>query len=76
MKILKLINNERKVRNYRSRKECGIDTCYELDTAFCEGISNDICKYDRGSCSNGINDFCQTMIDWDSCSSPSDLKLN
>ena len=68
MKILKLINNERKQIFANSKNGCGIDECYADDTAYCQGSSNDICKYDRGACGNGIDDRCDSnIVDWNGC---------
>ena len=77
MKILKLINNERKQIFANSKKGCGIDECYADDTAYCKGSSNDVCKYDREACSNGINDTClSNLVDWIGCSSELDKEFN
>ena len=76
MKVLKLINNERKQVLANSKKGCGIDECYESDTAFCQGSSNDICKYDRAACGNGIDDRCDTnIVDWDGCANAGDTMM-
>ena len=77
MKVLKLINNERKQVYVNSKKGCTDDVCYINDTAFCDIGSSDICKADRASCGNGINDTCKTnFIDWIGCSSPLDTPYN
>ena len=62
MKVLKLINNERKQVFTNSRKACGYDKCWVSDIAFCHGTSDDVCKYDWAACGNGIDDTCKSNI--------------
>ena len=77
MKYLKLINNERKKLVGRSEKGCGIDMCMVLDKETCFGMSNDICKYDLTSCSNGVNDICgSNVIDSIGCQIHDDISYN
>ena len=82
MKVLKLINNERKTLFVRSTKacdydSCNVDRCDELDYAYCTGGSSDTCKYDRASCTNGIDDTCAgETIDFIGCATQEDVPYN
>lgn len=74
MRLLKLINDERRLTSILSQKGCAggpdLDYCSKVDQTHCTYTAYDSCNYDYSSCNTGGYDLCH-IADYGYCSNNS-----